>query len=143
MLLSLEKAIFSWLGHYVGESTMCTKTVEYISMRLVKSSKQNVPVICLTLCSDAGELGNKSSKEDAALHEQCHHFSDKRRGTRRWKRGRLVVGKWAALDSVLVAVTACGLRQLDEVSGITFLHLISSWTKLHDPIIPTEIHSLW
>ena len=74
MLLSLEKAIFSWLGHYVGESTMGTKTAEYICMRLVKSSKQNDPPICFTLRSDAGELGSKSSNEDATLHEQFHYF---------------------------------------------------------------------
>lgn len=74
MLLSLEKAIFSWLGHYVGESTMGTKTAEHISMRLVKSSKPNVPPICFSLCSDAEELGSTSSNEDATLHEQFHYF---------------------------------------------------------------------
>lgn len=63
MLLSLEKAIFSCLGHYVGENTMGTKTAEYICMRLVKSSKQNVPPVCFTPCSDAGEPGRKSRKK--------------------------------------------------------------------------------
>ena len=74
MLLSLERAIFSWLGCYVGESTTGTETAEYICMRLVKSFKQSVPPICFTLCSDAGELGSKSSSEDATLHGQFHYF---------------------------------------------------------------------
>ena len=74
MLLSLEKAIFSWLGHYVGESTMGTKTAEYICMRVVKSSKPHVSPICSTPCSDAKKLGSKSSNEDATQHEQLHYF---------------------------------------------------------------------
>lgn len=63
MLLSLEKAIFSCLGHYVGENTMGSTTAEYICKRLVKSSKQNVSPVCFTPCSDAGEPESKSRKK--------------------------------------------------------------------------------
>lgn len=107
MLLSLEKAICSCLGHYVGESTMGTKTAEYICMRLVKSSKQNVPPVCFTPCSDAGELGRKSSKEDATPHEHFHYFflikeEAQKGGERLAGHGKCQWGSWAALRSVTV-----------------------------------------
>lgn len=98
MLLSLEKAIFSWLHHYVGEKRIGTKTAEYICMRLVKLSVLKCPPSVSPCAQMLRNLEAKVAKKMQHHMSNSIIFCDKIRGTKRQEESwETLVGKLVAL----------------------------------------------